>query len=477
MTGELVIGELGTTTDPLRLVPGSVHTLRADAGALADQAGRLEDAAADVAHRVISSWTGTAADGWAQRRGILDESLRAVGQVHRTAGTVLTAHAQVLQWAQQRAALAVDLWQVGEQKDATSALACTPTTPRLGVRTGSVNVFGQSGGLDLAPGAAWRAQAQQVLAGARLQVSASASAAARVLDAMDEGLPDGQFHFDQFLYGIGDWVAGIGELGWRFNNIRAIVDRDAWWADVRDTGTGLWDTAAYLNDNPGQTIPVLLNTQAMHDNPGRWWGNLFPDIALTLAGGAGLATKLATGARAGALAAETLTDAGSGLSRLARAKIAMYQRLIDRADTPDHLQRMFSGSQFDWMHQHNYTANQIWIDGADGVRFRLDSLNPGEAIVSRKLTDLSQVTPATARSYIDELISKYGPNNPDLVIADTPANQAQLGNLDEVIGRPLRGQPILEVPVQPDGVPQSILEYAQENHVIIRDVTGTVYSP
>ena len=63
------------------------------------------------------------------------------------------------------------------------------------------------------------------------------------------------------------------------------------------------------------------------------------------------------------------------------------------------------------------------------------------------------------------------------MIADTPANQAQLGNLDEVIGEPLRGQPILEIPVQPDGVPQSILEYAQENHVIIRDVTGTVYSP
>lgn len=210
----------------------------------------------------------------------------------------------MLQWAQQRAALAVDLWQVGEQKDAMSALACTPTTPRLGVRTGSVNVFGQSGGLDLAPGAAWRAQAQQVLAAPRLEVSASASTAARVLDAMDEGLPDGQFHLNRFLYGIGDWVAGIGELGWRFSNTRAIVDHDAWWADVRDMGTGLWDTAAYLGDNPDQTIPVLLNTQAMHDNPGRWWGNHFPDIALTLAGGAGLATKLTSGLRLG----EGLTD-------------------------------------------------------------------------------------------------------------------------------------------------------------------------
>jgi len=45
------------------------------------------------------------------------------------------------------------------------------------------------------------------------------------------------------------------------------------------------------------------------------------------------------------------------------------------------------------------------------------------------------------------------------------------------MGQPPRGRPILEVPVQADGVPQSILEFAQENHVIIRDGTGTVYGP
>ena len=61
------------------------------------------------------------------------------------------------------------------------------------------------------------------------------------------------------------------------------------------------------------------------------------------------------------------------------------------------------------------------------------------------------------------------------MIADTPANQAQLGNLDNVIGRPLDGQPILEVPVQPDGVPAEILEYADRWDVTIRDVNGTVY--
>jgi len=33
------------------------------------------------------------------------------------------------------------------------------------------------------------------------------------------------------------------------------------------------------------------------------------------------------------------------------------------------------------------------------------------------------------------------------------------------------------VPVQPDGVPAEILDYADQWGVQIRDVTGTVYSP
>ena len=61
------------------------------------------------------------------------------------------------------------------------------------------------------------------------------------------------------------------------------------------------------------------------------------------------------------------------------------------------------------------------------------------------------------------------------MIADTPANQAQLGNLDNVIGRPLDGQLSLEIPVQPNGVPAEILEYADRWDVTIRDVNGTVY--
>ena len=103
-------------------------------------------------------------------------------------------------------------------------------------------------------------------------------------------------------------------------------------------------------------------------------------------------------------------------------------------------------------------------------------MNPLEEVVSRKLTDLSAVTEATARSYIDEILDKYNPGQANLVVADTPANQAQLGHLDDVIGRPMTGERVLEVPVQPNGIPQAVLDYATEKVVTIRDVTGHSYN-
>ena len=42
-------------------------------------------------------------------------------------------------------------------------------------------------------------------------------------------------------------------------------------------------------------------------------------------------------------------------------------------------------------------------------------------------------------------------------------------------GRDLKGKMILEVPVQKKSVPKSILEYARDNKIQIRDINGNVY--
>ena len=106
---------------------------------------------------------------------------------------------------------------------------------------------------------------------------------------------------------------------------------------------------------------------------------------------------------------------------------------------------------------------------------RLDSYNPhtGE-IVSRKYTQLSEVSEETAIRYLKELLDKYAPGS---IIADVPSNRTGVNkgifdvNGDDV----LRGEMILEVPVQKKLVPKSILKYAQDKKIQIRDINGNVY--
>lgn len=84
------------------------------------------------------------------------------------------------------------------------------------------------------------------------------------------------------------------------------------------------------------------------------------------------------------------------------------------------LQRMMAGNRFDSYMAPNYPHNQVYVVNPNGGYFRLDSYVPGEAIVSRKLTQLGEVSPQTARGYIDELLDKYPDGG---VIADVPSTR------------------------------------------------------
>lgn len=164
-----------------------------------------------------------------------------------------------------------------------------------------------------------------------------------------------------------------------------------------------------------------------------------------------------------------------GPTALSRAKIAMYERLMARKELPAYLQGMFAGSRFNWQNYDRYEAREIWIRSSDGSTFRLDSYTPGEAVVSRRLTQLSDVQESTAMGYLDEITRKYQPNSPRLLIADTPMNRAQLGETAGAIGSPLRGQSIFEIPPQAAPVPPTVLEYAASKDIVIADPTGRVY--
>ena len=107
---------------------------------------------------------------------------------------------------------------------------------------------------------------------------------------------------------------------------------------------------------------------------------------------------------------------------------------------------------------------------------RLDSYNPhtGE-IVSRKYTQLSEVSEETAIRYLKELEYKYSPGS---IIADVPSNKT--GSNEKIFelngDNVLRGQMILEVPVQHKAVPKEVINYANLKGIKIRDTNNHIYN-
>ncbi|MGP3989049.1 WXG100-like domain-containing protein [Streptomyces sp. 3N207] len=118
------------------------------------------------------------------------------------------------------------------------------------------------------------------------------------------------------------------------------------------------------------------------------------------------------------------------------------------------------GNEFNRANHHRYPHNEVHLSNGK----QLDSYRPGEEIVSRKHTQLSDILSSTAKGYIDEIPSKYGP--------DTVIRSDKYPDLD---GQPLTGSMILEIPVQKGPIPPDIIAHARAKDVVIRDVNGHVY--
>ena len=106
---------------------------------------------------------------------------------------------------------------------------------------------------------------------------------------------------------------------------------------------------------------------------------------------------------------------------------------------------------------------------------RLDSYVPNKEIVSRKYTQLSEVSEETAIRYLKELEDKYSPGS---IIADVPSNNT--GSNEKIFelngDNVLRGQMILEVPVQHKAVPKEVINYANLKGIKIRDTNNHIYN-
>jgi filamentous hemagglutinin len=137
---------------------------------------------------------------------------------------------------------------------------------------------------------------------------------------------------------------------------------------------------------------------------------------------------------------------------------------------PEWLQNLDRGTLFNFERRNAYTYREVYINKPGGGKtyYRLDGYDPikGE-IVSRKSTQFGDITENTGVAYINEVGAKYPVG---ATIANVPSNVK-----NGLAGGTLKGQLILEVPVQVKPIPLKVLNAAQNAGVSIRDINGKVY--
>ncbi|MEI5912796.1 T7SS effector LXG polymorphic toxin [Bacillus albus] len=141
-----------------------------------------------------------------------------------------------------------------------------------------------------------------------------------------------------------------------------------------------------------------------------------------------------------------------------------------KKSVPDWLkERWEAGNNFNKENRPRYPYNEVELEAKEvgGKKYVVDSYAHNKEIVSRKFTQLSEVQEKTAKSYLNEITKKYPSGSK---ISNGPFNPNALK------GGRLKGELILEVPVQNKPIPQTILDEATKNRIIIRDIKGKVYN-
>lgn len=155
-------------------------------------------------------------------------------------------------------------------------------------------------------------------------------------------------------------------------------------------------------------------------------------------------------------------------------KIDGLDEVARKSSKPEWLRKIQEGNAFNKERSTFYPYNEVYVKKPDGSGYyKLDSYKIDEEIVSRKYTQFGDIQEQTAFSYLNELKSKYPV---EAEIANVPTSQQLFAEISKTgKTRRLRGQLILEVPVQNKVVSQSIIDKADELGIVIRDTNGNIY--
>jgi hypothetical protein len=194
-----------------------------------------------------------------------------------------------------------------------------------------------------------------------------------------------------------------------------------------------------------------------------------------------LAAMSRTGLAAGTVRLKQVAESGHPFGRLFGTleqiwveRAPSLPTTVLRAPGLDHRAMWAKGQAFDRTQRANYDFNEIFVVSPTSTsgRVRLDSYLEiatearAAGPVSRKLTQIADVTPATVIRYLNEAHEKYRPGR---IFAATRSVPEELRNTA------IKGRLFLEVPVQIRPIPQAVLDRAKSLTITIRDINGKEY--
>lgn len=182
------MSELGMTTDPVALIPGSyaaAHTVASAWRSRSEACTALRDGLCSL--EVDSAWAGYPYEKYLERAEYVRSSWQRCGEHLMNGAAALSAYGDALRWAQDEAARAIDLWEQAEAATIAARQAHRATVRELerdlGVRHVELDVPFVDGGADL------RAQAVEVLTNARGVLDRYAVEAATAIHAAADAAP------------------------------------------------------------------------------------------------------------------------------------------------------------------------------------------------------------------------------------------------------------------------------------------------
>jgi hypothetical protein len=327
--------QLGETTDPAELVHGDPAAIRSSASKLRTFSGAFGETAGGLRGLDTAHWTGAAADAFRARFAPHPAQWQDAATATSTAAGALESYAGAVESAQDQARQAITLYEQGQQASATAQAAYQAEVAAYNSAAQAYNTRLASGqdpgtaptepGAFSDPGEAMRAQAAQILGGARSARDAAAASAASAIrpaaglapaepsfwaqvgsDVMD-GMQVANLADISFTGGIVTGAAGIVKFA------RTLDPIDPWNQEhPAEYLAGLSGTAAGLAEagtDPGQLVQGLAGT-GWGSDPFAAAGRLVPNLALA-AGTDGAGTAADAGSVAERAALGSGEDAGA----------------------------------------------------------------------------------------------------------------------------------------------------------------------